>query len=77
MSFSHTVGRRRRAAPYPLPHTRSVLSCFPPLQGYAFDLTPAPFKYYYTVPDGLGCDGVQARCVLQMCVWAGRPAAAP
>jgi hypothetical protein len=39
----------------------------PPLlcQGYKFDLTAPRFQYYYTVPDGIGCDGVKARCVLQ------------
>ncbi|PSC74252.1 chitin binding domain-containing [Micractinium conductrix] len=33
--------------------------------GYSFDLTPPFYSYYYSVPDGLRCDGVYARCVLQ------------
>ena len=33
--------------------------------GYSFDMTPPYYSYFYTVPDGLDCDGIKARCVLQ------------
>lgn len=34
-------------------------------QGYSFDNNAPTYTYYYTLPYGLTCDGVTARCVMQ------------
>jgi len=46
-------------------HPTQAHVCPAQMQGYSFDLTPPEYTYYYIVPDGLRCDGVYARCVLQ------------
>ena len=59
------------AAAYGQPTGWWTLATHPPtpplclLQGYNFDLTPPYYTYYYTVPDGLNCDGIHYRCIVQ------------
>ena len=36
-----------------------------PWEGYTFAVPPPEYLYYYSLPDGLLCDGVTARCVVQ------------
>jgi hypothetical protein len=65
----HHIGPSSVCSSEPLPQPSRCFaplpSPSPPHQGYNFNLSAPTFTYHYTVPDGLHCDGVQARCVLQ------------